>query len=225
MAKGLTKRVGRIISGSVNAIMDAVESAAPEVVMEQAIREIDGVTQEVRDELGKVVVAKHLANKRLSEKNSNHQDLVGKIKIAIKENRDDLAEAAIASQLNIEAQIPVLENTILECGEKEKELEGYILALQAKKREMKDDLKDYRQSLNNKINDSSEASTKNIKQQADKKVDLATSSFDRVLERKTGLEKLDSKENRMNTQKLVELEQLARENRIKERLAVIKAND
>ena len=58
-----------------------------------------------------------------------------------------LAEAAIAQQLDIEAQIPVLEATIADSGSKEKELEGYITALQAKKREMQDELRLYRESV------------------------------------------------------------------------------
>lgn len=36
MAEGLTKRVGRIIIGSINAIINAVVDSAPEMVMEQA---------------------------------------------------------------------------------------------------------------------------------------------------------------------------------------------
>lgn len=48
MKESITARVGRIISGSLNALIDAVEDSAPEWVMEQAIREIDGAIDEVR---------------------------------------------------------------------------------------------------------------------------------------------------------------------------------
>ena len=67
--------------------------------------------------------------------------------MALTNERDDLAEAAVSNQLDIEAQIPILEHTITECGENERELEGYITALQAKKREMKDELKVYREAM------------------------------------------------------------------------------
>ena len=40
MKERLIKRVGRIISGSFNAVVDAIENAAPETVMEQALREM-----------------------------------------------------------------------------------------------------------------------------------------------------------------------------------------
>ena len=80
MTERLTNRVGRIISGSINAIVNAVEDVAPTVVMEQAIREIDKAVDEVRSELGKVIASKHLANKRLSEKNTRHEILSKKLK-------------------------------------------------------------------------------------------------------------------------------------------------
>lgn len=224
MAEGLTKRVGRIISGSMNALVDAVEDAAPEVIMEQAIREIDGAIDEVRVELGKVIAAKHLANKRLNEKNTKHEELSEKIELAIAQGRDDLAEAAIAGQLDIEAQIPVLEHTIAECSDNEKELESYITALQAKKREMKEELKLLREATNKAP---VEADFQNAKaagaHPVNKKIEQATSAFDRVLERQTGLGGVGSVDT-ASAAKIAELEKLTRENRIKERLAALKSD-
>jgi phage shock protein A len=228
MSESVTNRVGRIISGSINAMVDAVEGSAPEMVMEQAIREIDGAVDEVRTELGKIIASKHLANKRLAEKNSKHEDLADKIELAIKEKRDDLAEAAISAQLDIEAQVPVLENTISECSEKEKELEGYITALQAKKREMREDLKQFQQSKeeavanarvdeNGKVLPSSQV-------KIDQAVDRAGSAFDRVLEKQTGVPSTGGAADAENTQKLAELEDISRKNRIQERLTSIKSS-
>jgi hypothetical protein len=41
MSETLTSRVGRLIAGGFHSIIDAVENAGPESVIEQAIREID----------------------------------------------------------------------------------------------------------------------------------------------------------------------------------------
>lgn len=220
MAESIINRVGRIISGSANAVVDAVENVAPEVIMEQAIREIDQAVDDVRSELGKAIAAKHLANKRLAESNTKHEELAGKVEFAVSQSRDDLAEAAIASQLDIEAQIPVLEHTIAGCSEKEKELEGYITALQARKREMQEELKAFREARK-EGNTGSVASTVN-QNHVDNAVDKASSAFDRVLEKHTGLSGAKSL-NTQNSAKLLELEKLAQENRIKERLAMIKS--
>ena len=84
MSEGISGRVGRIISGSLNAILDAVENTAPEAVMEQSIREVDDAIEDVKGELGRVIAAKHLANKKLSDRNCQYEDLTGKIEIALK---------------------------------------------------------------------------------------------------------------------------------------------
>ena len=56
-------------------------------------------------------------------------------KLPLTAGRDDLAEAGIAEQMDIEARLPILENTIADCAAQEKELEGFIAALQAKTRD------------------------------------------------------------------------------------------
>jgi phage shock protein A len=221
MAESIINRVGRIISGSANAIVDAVENAAPEVIMEQAIREVDQAVDDVRVELGKAIAAKHLANKRLAEKNTKHEELAEKVEFAVSQSRDDLATAAISAQLDIEAQVPVLENTITQCSEKEKELEGYITALQAKKREMQEELRAFREVRS--VRGEGAISGQPVNQNnVDKTIDKANSAFDRVLEKHVGLP--GSKGVSMqNAAKLLELEKLAQDNRITERLAAIKS--
>jgi len=226
MSENLTGRVGRIISGSLNSLVDAIENASPEAVMEQAIREIDSVVDDVRVELGRVVANKHLANKRLMDENRKHEDLAEKIELAVNEGRDDLAEAAISQQIDIEVQIPVLEATISECANKEKELEGYISALQAKKREMKSDLQQFREAQKESVafqsgTDSGVAvvsSGGNVQSRVDK----AGSAFDRVFEKATGVPVGTQPSDRSTASQLAELEELARKNRIQERLASIK---
>ena len=144
MKEAISTRVGRLIAGSVNALINAVEDAAPEMVMEQALREIDGATDDVRAELGKVLATRHLATKRLAEENQKHETLGDQIELAVAQNREDLAEAAIAKQFDIEAQIPVLENAITEAQTQQKELEGYVAALTARRRELEGELQQFR---------------------------------------------------------------------------------
>ncbi|RCK51218.1 hypothetical protein TH25_09585 [Thalassospira profundimaris] len=218
MSEGLSSRVGRIISGGLNAILDAVEDAAPEAIMEQSVREIDDAITEVRDELGKVLAAKHLANKKLSDKNSEHEDLSDKIEIAIGEGRDDLAETAVSHQLDIEAQIPVLEQSIADAAERERELEGYVAALQARKREMKAELQRFREAREaTRINASGQTAEASLGQGASR----ATQAFERVMDRQ-GVAGSGGMTAPKTAVQLQELETLARKNRVNERLAAIK---
>lgn len=221
MKEKIANRVGRIISGSMNALVDAVENAAPETVMEEAIREIDGAVDEVRAELGRVVASKHLANQRLMEESQKHEDLAEKIELAVAEERDDLAEVAISTQLDIEAQIPVLESTIADCGNQEKELEGYISALQARKREMKEDLKNFRETraeADSVAAGKSGASGSSVAARVSK----AESAYERVVENATGLLGRGGVGDREEAVKLSELDDMARKNRVNERLEKIK---
>lgn len=225
MKETLIGRIGRIISASFSSLVGAMEHAVPEAVMEQAIGEIDEAIDEVRIELGKIVANKHLANSRLMEENRKHEELSEKIELAVSQSRDDLAETAIARQLDIEAQIPVLESTIADCGSREKELEGYISALQAKKRQMKDDLSLYRTSQADVRKAGAGSATGNSRTDStETRVSRAESAFERVMEKATGVPLGTRAGTMKDATNLAELEDMARKNRIHERLLSIKGN-
>jgi phage shock protein A len=220
MAESIANRVGRLVSGGFNALVDAVENAAPETVMEQAIREVDSAIDEVRAELGRIIANKHLASNRLMEENRKHEEIGEKIQLAVTESRDDLAEAAVAQQMDIEAQIPVLEAAITDAGSQEKELEGYVAALKAKRREMEDELASFRASRESTPSADASGPKGNETQS---KVERASSSFDRVIKRASGLPGMSGPEDRKSAAQMAELDELARKNRIQERLARIKS--
>jgi len=221
MAESLTHRVKRIISGSAHALISAIEDLTPEAVMEEAIREIDLATDEVRSELGRVVASKHLASKRLLEENNRHDELAGQIELAVDRGREDLAKTAIAQQLDIEAQMPILESTISEATTREKELEGYVTALLAKRREMEGELRAFREARRAENQTASEAAGGG---QVGAKVRAAESAFDRMLSRQVGLPGMRSAASGRTAAQLSELENLSRDNRVEERLAQFKAN-
>ena len=222
MTEGLVPRVKRLVAGGVNNLVDSIENATPETVMKEAIREIDSAIDQVRDELGRVIANIHLANTRLMETNSKHEDLAERLQLAVEEGRDDLAEAAIARQMDLEAQIPVLESAIKDATAEEKELEGYIEALQARKREMEEELVAYRSSQSASDGATAGSADAPASASAERKAQKAEEAFDRVMRDTTGLPGM-VQADRASAAKLAELEELARENRIKERLAALKA--
>ena len=218
MAEGLIKRIGRIISASSNAFVDSIENAAPQLVMEESIREIDAAVSDVREQLGKIEAAKYLSSKSLNRESTKHSELQSHIQIALDAARDDLAEAAISKQMDIESLLPVLEKSIADDENEITELNSYISALQAKKREKQDTLKEFIKTQGHLSEDSNTAGTspnRNIAEQ----VENANNAFNRILE-KSGVPVADSNGNES---KLAELEELARGNRIKERLAKAKS--
>ena len=221
MSEQLVSRVKRLVSGGVNSVVDAVENATPEMVMKEAIRELESATDKVRDELGKILANKHLASRRLMDANAKHETLTGQISLAVDEGRDDLAEAAIARQMDLESQIPVLEGAISDASNEEAELEGYIEALQARRREMEEELSAFKESRESETaltEDGEIAASGN----AERKASKAERAFDRVMRDASGLPGSGGT-GRQDAAKIAELETLSRSNRIKERLAAAKA--
>ena len=220
MTDTIATRVSRIVSGSVHALLDAVESAAPEAVMAQAIREVEEAAGDVRVELGRAAANKHLATSRLVELNRRHGELGDQIEVALGAGRDDLAEAAVARQLDIEAQIPVVEHAVADAADEEKRLEGYLAALNAKRRDMDAALNEFIASRQTSAGASALGSPG--KDTTAGKLDRASAAFDRVMARETGLAGPPGVAAQ-DAAKLAQLNALARQNRVAERLAALKA--
>ena len=220
MSETLSRRVGRLVSGGFHALIDAAENLAPEAVMNESIREIERAVDEVRAELGKVLAQKHLAAKKMADESNRHEAIDANLQAAVDAGRDDLAEAGIAEQMDIEARLPILENTIADCAAQEKELEGFIAALQAKKREMQQQLQDWRAAQQSvgagKAAGGNGSDLNRIARDAEK----SGNAFDRVMGRQNSIH---NSTDAAQLAKLKELEDLSRNNRIAERLAALKA--
>jgi phage shock protein A len=223
MVDTLSSRVGRIISGSAHALVDAVEGAMPDAIIQQALREIDKAVDDVRTDLGRTIAGKHLASKRLTEQSSRHDELSAQIALALREGRDDLARAAVEHQMDIEAQVPVLEITIADAAKREAELEGYVAALLAKRREMEEAFQAMMLARARGAEAAGAASGPSGGPSVSQRVDNATGAFDRLMSRE-GAPPLGSVD-RERSAKIAELDGMARRNRVEERLAALKARD
>ena len=219
MTDSIANRVTRIVSGSVHALLDAVENAAPEAMMGQAIREVEQVADEVRAELGKAEAAKHLVTAQINKLNSDNEQLAAQIETALDQGREELARAGIEKQINIEDQMPVLQKSLAEQQERSRELEGYITALVAKRREMEEALREF---LAARATAASPTGTAAARGSAQGRVENANSAFDRILAKQTGVSGL-SGATTANAAQVKELQELHRTHRIEEKLAQLKA--
>lgn len=221
MADSLKTRVGRVIAGGVHALLDRLEDQAPEAMMEQAIREADAVVADVRHELGTTSANRHLAQQQHLNLNRQHEALSEQLGLALAQQREDLARTAVARQLDIEAQLPVLESTLAEFARQEAELRGYVEALLAKRREMDTALAEFRKSR--QAAQASVAPGRPAGGGTDQRMAAATGAFDRVHQRQTGLSATAAGATLQQAAQLKELDDLVREGRIEERLAQWKA--
>jgi len=220
MADSLSTRVGRVIAGSAHALVSRLENQAPVALMEQSIREVNAIITEVRHELGQVSANRHLTQQQHTHLSSQHAALAEQAQRVITENRDDLASAAIARQLDIETQLPTLHAALAELSTKEKELSGYISALLNKKQEMEQSLHAFYQSRQAathsvKPNTATNAAHSVAQQQ---RLDAATDAFERLYHRQTGLPSSAAGASLEQAAKLKELNDLARQQQIAERL-------
>lgn len=222
MSDTLRQRVSRVIAGGAHALLDKIEDAAPVAMLEQSVREVNAIAEEVRGELGRTVANRHLTQQQHVNLNREHENLGSSIEQAIANRREDLARSAIARQLDIEAQMPVLESSLAELLAQEKELSGFADALMGKKREMEAAIRDFEHSRNAAA--VSALRTASTTGHAGAKLVAAQSAFDRTYQRQTGLSAMARGATLEQTARLHELNDLVRENKISERLAALKSH-
>jgi len=219
MTDSLSTRVGRVIAASASALVSRLENQAPVALMEQAIREVESIIGEVRRELGQISANRHLAQQQHAHLSMVHGGLTEQAQQALAENREDLASAAVARQLDIETQLPVLETSLADLTRKEEELSGYVAALLSKKREMEQALHEFQRSREMPINDSLQPAADDQQQ----RLDSATGAFDRLYQRHAGLSPASAGASLEQAAKLKELDDLVRNNKISERLARLRS--
>lgn len=219
MADSLKTRVGRVIAGGVHALLDRLEDQAPDAVMEQTLREADSVIDDVRHELGIVAANRHLSQQQHASLNAQHARLAEQIEQAMAQGRDELVRAGVARQLDIEAQLPVLENTLSEHALQERELQGFVAALLAKKREMAEALSEFRKSRAAVA----QTGVKTGAAGAEQRIGVVSDAFDRLYGRQTGLTASTRGSTLQQAAQLRELDELVRDNKIAERIAQLKA--
>jgi phage shock protein A len=222
MADSLRNRVSRVIAGGVHALLDHLEDQAPEAMMEQSLREADAVINDVRHELGMVAANRHLSQQQHASLNDQHARLSEQVDQAMVQQRDDLVRAAVARQLDIEAQLPVLETTLSEYSRQEGELQGFVSALLAKKREMEEALQQFRKSRAAAAV-TAQTPSAHAGSDAQQRINAVTGAFDRVYERQTGLTGTARGTSLQQAAQLKELDDLVRDNKIAERMAQLKA--
>lgn len=217
MADSLKTRVTRVMASGVHALIDKLEDRAPDAVMEQSLRELDAIVDEVRVELGRVSANRHLTQQRHAELNKQHETLQDQIGVALGSGREDLARAAVARQLDIEAQLPLLEAGLAELARQESEHRGYVEALAAKRREMEQALAQFRASRA-----AAAAPVGGAAGTTEARLAAVTGAFDRVYERQTGLGQVARSGKLEQAAQLQTLEELMRQTQIDARMAQLK---
>jgi len=208
-----------LVTGAFHQMISAIENQAPDAVMEQAIREADEATEEARSELAQVLTRQHLASSRIARDTDALRALDAQVQLALKEKREDLAREAVARQLDLEAQLSVVQEAADHEAHARADLERMILALDAQRREMREELAAFRAQQDRAVPGVDAPPMGGVTGTvAEQRARRAKEVFGDVMSRQTNLPRpLGS------TSKLQELADLERTHRIDERLAAAKA--
>lgn len=214
--EGVVARVGRVMAGMAHSVVDMAEEANPEAVVAQALREINGAIDEVRTELGRAKGEQMRIEARMKQLEEERGTLEARIDTALKNGRDDLAEAGIARQLDIEAQSNLLAQLRAEAEGEIQKLESSLDAVRASRREAEDRLRDLRHATTVAPDGTATGGRDSAIDRANAKIEKALNATGRI----TGVPNGPAVQN---AGALQDLEALHRDNQIKERLAQLKA--
>ena len=217
MSDKLFGRVKRLVSGAVNGGVDALEASMPDATMGEAICEIERTIRDVRDELSAIAKERHIAGRRVQLSKDKIEALQGKVAAALKAGREDLAEAAVERELDLEAQIPVLEETQVDATKRIARLNSYVAALQGRKAEMQVELDAFKVAQNQDVDFSSVIDGVGQFDRLEERAESAENAFNRVMTNSTGVAAI-GRSDRDTIAKLVELESIERSNKISNRL-------
>lgn len=211
--EGILSRMGRLIAGVAYATVDKAEGANRVAVVEQAIREIDAAAEDARAVLGKARAEEHRIASRRGEIAADIAALDAKIHTAVRENREDLAKAGVARQIDLEAQIAALDKALADVAERIDESHKAMQAVLAARRDAEARLADLKRS--EQVHDADGTATGRRSAP-----DLAAARAAAAVTRMTGV----PGDAPPAAAELEELDRLHREQAINERLARFKTN-
>jgi phage shock protein A len=209
--EGILSRMGRLIAGVAYATVEKAEGANRSAVVEQAIREIDAAAEEARADLGKSRAEEHRIASRRREISDDIAALEEKVRLALKEGREDLAKAGVARQIDLESQIAALDKALADVGERIEEGQKAMQAVLAARRDAEARLADLKRSEQQHDGDGSMTGRR-------KSPDLTVARASAAVTRVTGVPGGAPPANA----ELDELDRLHRERAIAERLARFK---
>ncbi|MCC5808076.1 MAG: PspA/IM30 family protein [Opitutales bacterium] len=226
MKDSIRTRIGRILTGTANSIVSKIEGLAPEMILQQAIEEVDSAIDEVKVEQGRIKAQKHHVGKAMGKLNAEHDRIGEQLTVASEQGRDDLLEAAVSRQLDIEDQLPALQQQFEDLTHEEEALGKAVTGLVAKRNEMEDELFEFRRNQK-------EAAVAGASGEgggaagggAQTRAERADRAFSRVMQNATGVRRETLRANSAEAERLLELSKLNKKARVEARLREIAVKD
>ncbi len=136
-AESLLSRMQRLVSGRAEDAVDRLEAANPTVVMRETIREMDRVSERMRQQHAKLAARRVQAERLQKTFDTQIEELNAKARYALDEERDDLARGALARVIDLEKQRDLHVRVATEAVAEGNKLEEAMAELTAERTEMK----------------------------------------------------------------------------------------
>ena len=215
MSEHFLQRMKRVISAGVENAVDKAERAAAPSVMRQSIREVERMIDRTRNGQSAALARAELAEAQRQALREQIAELDEKARFAIAGKRSDLAEAALARQLDLETQAARLDQVEADARREAAECERSLPALEATKSEMDEQLAAFDAARRAAGPGSRPAGASNS--QVEQSLERARQAFDRAMT--AGSDPASRAELKVG-----EIDSLQREKQIAERLAALRVD-
>jgi len=219
MSESIFIRIKRLVSGSIEDAVDAMERAGSVSVMREAIREVDRVVDEAKTERDGVTAKRLQAVRQQRMYTERLEEIQEKAQFAMDQGREDLAEAALHRQIDFEAQVEKLKQIEVETTEQERELEEALASLELRKAHLVEELKHFEEAqeeanVNASDPTSSVASDK-------RRVERAEAAFERAMSGAGGTTSMADIEN---AKSIAEIDVMRKKSEVEMRMEALRAS-
>lgn len=219
MSESIFIRVKRMVSGTVEDAVDAMERAGGTTVMREAIRELDRVVQEAKVERDSVTAKRLQAVRQQRMYKERLEEIQEKAQYAMDQGREDLAEAALHRLIDFEAQVEKLQQIEAETSEQERELEEAVASLEMRKAHLVEELKHF-EAAQVEANLDANDPTSSIASD-ERRVERIEAAFERAMNGAGGTTNMADVEN---TKSIAEIDMMRKQSDIEARMEALRAN-
>jgi phage shock protein A len=218
MVQSIFVRVQQVLSASAENIADAAERVSGTSLMREAVRQVERAEDEARASRDAARARAAHAERQQQLVRERLATLDEQARFALSKERPDLAEAAIARQLDFEAQAKDIDAARQSALKEEAKLEQCLAALKLRKAEMKKELDAFEAARREA---SFPGSPPPAAERAGRKAEQAETLFERAMAAAGGVS--PGLADTESAAKLAEVEAMRREAAVADRLAALRA--
>ncbi|HEY0312400.1 MAG TPA: PspA/IM30 family protein [Allosphingosinicella sp.] len=219
MGDSIFVRVQKVVTGGLDSAVGAAEQLSGTSLMRQAIRDMEDAIAKARTQAEAARETRLQAEHRIAGGREQLATLKEQARFALSKGREDLAEAAIARQIEIEAQVARLGKAQQEAAEEERRLEESRTALNLRKGQMEEELAAFQSARRAAAFD--DAAPGRPEARVERRAEQAETAFRRAVAAAGGV--AGEAPTADTAARVAEIEALQKEAAVAERLAALRA--